>query len=778
MHPCRSPSATIFGLAAALLCAAANAADPTRERVDPAPRSTAQPLNFTRDVVPVLTKSGCNAGACHGSFQGRGGLQLSLLGFDAPFDYEVLTKASRGRRVNAALPDHSLLLLKATATVPHGGGQRITPDSEAASILRDWLAAGMPGPQSNDLAGLQIKVEPPEAVLSHAGAVGADTSGKDPAAGVPLRVVASFADGSSRDVTPWALFDIRDKTIAEVSREGIVSAQRPGKTAVTVRYLGQVASVSVSVPYGPPSEFAFPAQNFLDELAALEWKHLGVQPAPLADDATFLRRVFLDLIGTLPTPEESRKFLADTTPNKRAAVIDQLLERPEYVDYWSLKWGDLLRAHRRYVGDKGLASFNGWIRQSVRENKPLDAMTRELLTAQGNLFTNGPVAYFFIDEKVEDLAETTSQVFLGVRLQCTKCHHHPNEVWSQQDYYGLAAFFSKLEAKDSGQLGSRFGGPKSIRPSAKENPNRKPQMAVAPRVFGEPPVEASGGRQPPDSATSVTPSTSSVSTVSVLPEEPLDPRQKLADWITHRDNPFFARNFANRAWASLFGFGLVEPVDDMRATNPASLPRVLDALAQDFAAHGFDSKHLLRTICNSRVYQLAPEINPQRDADGLLFTHRGPRRLSAEVLLDAINQVTGNTENFVGQPAGTRAIALPDQTIVSQFLTTFGRPLRNSPCECARGSNSDLSQALLLANSPALHEKIIAPTGYLAERIKAGRSDDEVTDELYLGAFSRLPNDDERLAIRETIAAGPSREEAWQDIAWALLNCSEFVFNH
>ncbi|MGE0607665.1 MAG: DUF1549 and DUF1553 domain-containing protein [Pirellulales bacterium] len=778
MNPSRGISATILGLAAALLSADTKAADPTRERVEPALRPVAQPLSFTRDVVPALTKSGCNAGACHGSFQGRGGLQLSLLGFDAPFDFDVITKASRGRRINAALPDRSLLLLKATASVPHGGGQRITPNSEAAAIFRDWFAAGMPGPQPNDLEGLQIKVEPPEAVLSYAGTVGEKPSRGESGIAVPLRVVASFADGSSRDVTPWALFDIRDKTIADVSPQGIVSAQRPGKTSVTVRYLGQVASVSVSVPYGPPSEFAFPTQNFLDELAAAEWKHLGVQPASLADDGTFLRRVFLDLIGTLPTPNESRNFLADTNPNKRQAVIDQLLERPEYVDYWSLKWGDLLRAHRRYLGDKGLASFNSWIRQSVRENKPLDAMTRELLTAQGNLFTNGPVAYFFIDEKVEDLAETTSQVFLGVRLQCTKCHHHPNEVWSQQDYYGLAAFFSKLEAKDSGQLGSRFGGPKSIRPSAQENPNRKPQMSVAPRVFGEPPIQSGQERHPLGAPASDSPSALAEDTALPVANEPQDPRQKLADWITHRDNPFFARNFANRAWASLLGFGLVEPVDDMRATNPASLPRVLDALAEDFAAHGFDSKHLLRTICNSRIYQLAPEINPRRDEDGLLFTHRGPRRLSAEVLLDVINQVTGTTENFVGQPTGTRAIALPDQTIVSQFLTTFGRPLRNSPCECARGSNSDLSQALLLVNSPALHEKIVAPTGYLAERIEAGKGDDEIVDELYLAAFSRLPNDDERLAIRETIAAGPSRDEAWQDIVWALLNCSEFVFNH
>lgn len=728
-------------------------ADPTQQRILPAGQSRTEPLRFTRDVIPALTKAGCNSGACHGSFQGRGGFALSLLGFDAAFDYDVLTKSSRGRRVNVGSPGQSLLLLKPIGSVPHGGGRRISADSEVAAVLREWLSGEMREPREDDLAGLKISVNPPEAVLSVA-REGATSSEQNKLPGVPLRVTATFGDGSSRDVTPWALFDVRDKTIAEVSRLGLVTAQRSGKTAVTVRYLGQVASVSVSVPFGPQKEFEFPPQNKLDAIAAAEWKRLGVQPAPLADDATFLRRVFLDLIGTLPTENEARKFQVDTAANKRSRLVDELLARPEYVDYWSLKWGDLLRAHRRYLGDKGLASFNGWIRQSVRDNKPLDVMTRELLTAQGNLFTNGPVGYFFIDEKVEDLAETTSQVFLGIRLQCTKCHHHPNEVWSQDDYYGLAAFFSKLETKDSGTAGARFGGPKSIRASDKENPNRKPQMVVAPRVFG------------------------STQSQSQTPGVLADPRQQLADWMTKPDNPYFARNFVNRYWAALLGTGLVEPVDDMRATNPASLPALLDALSQDFVEHRFDVKHLLRTICNSRVYQLAPELNPPRDAEGTLFTHRVPRRLSAEVLLDAINQVTNTTETFVGQPVGTRAIALPDPTIASHFLNTFGRPQRNNPCECARGSNTDLSQALHLANSSALHEKILSPTGRLAERLKANRTDDEIVEELYLTALARHPTDEERLAIRETLAAGTPRDEAWQDIMWALLNCSEFVFGH
>lgn len=715
-----------------------------------------QSIQFSRDVISALTKAGCNSGACHGSFQGRGGFQLSLLGFDSKFDYDVLTKASRGRRLNLARPELSLLLLKPTGHVPHGGGRRIAADSEVAQILKTWITDGMPGPGPSDLNGLTLSVAPSELVVSNQQESISPTtpdkiSQSSSTPGTALKVTATFADGTSRDVTRWAAYDVREKLIADVSRMGVVTAHQPGKTAVQVRYLGQVAVVGVVVPYAASAEFAFAPRNYIDELALNEWKRLNVSPASMIDDAGFLRRVSLDLIGTLPTAEESERFLNDTATDKRAKLVDALLERPEYVDFWSLRWGDLLRAHRRYLGDKGLASFSGWIRQSVRENKPLDQFTRELLTAQGNLFTNGPVGYYFIDEKVEELAETTSQVFLGVRMQCTRCHHHPNEVWSQDDYYGLAAFFSRLETKDSGQQGARFGGPKSIRPTLLENPNRKPLIASAPRLFGDAVPQA---------------------------DPAADPRQHLADWITHPGNRFFARNFVNRYWAALLGRGLVEPVDDMRATNPASMPILLDALAKDFVEHHFDTKYLLRTICNSQVYQLAVELKPQRDADGQLFTHRIPRQLSAEVLLDAINQVTGSSEVFSGQPPGTRAIALPDPTIVSHFLSTFGRPLRNSPCDCARSSTPDLSQVLHLANSTALHEKLIAPTGRIAAELKSGKSDVEILNRLYLSAFSRSPTASEREAVQEALSAGSSREEAWQDILWAILNCSEFVFNH
>lgn len=717
---------------------AAEPPDPISARVTSTPANTRQ-ISFVRDVVPALTKAGCNAGACHGSFQGRGGLRLSLLGFDPEFDHEALSKASRSRRVVPTAPESSLLLTKPAGDVPHGGGRRISRESEVFAILRDWQLAGMPGGSNTELNGIKLTAQPSELVLQ-------------PNQLQSLTVQATFADGETRDVTAWALFDARESHIAEVTRTGRVTAQRPGKTAITVRYLGQVATISVAVPFSAePVAIDFQPANFLDELVLAEWQRMRVTPAALAGDEEFLRRVMLDLIGTLPTPDEVRTFVADKSADKRAKRIDSLLARPEYVDYWAMRWGDLLRSHRRYLGDKGLASFTGWLRQSLRDNKPLDVMTRELLTAQGNLYANGAVGYFFIDEKVEDLAETTAQIFLGVRMQCTRCHHHPQEVWGQDDYWGLAAFFTRLESKDSGTYGSRFGGPRSLRVTEKPSPKRPLTVAVEPRAFHEP--------LPPAAAAA-------------------DPRVWLANWMTRADNPYFARNLVNRYWAALFGRGLVDPVDDLRATNPAAMPAVLDRLAREFSDHKFDAKHLLRVICNSRVYQLASELQPSRDPDGQLCTHRVPRRFTAEVLLDAVSQITGVPEAFDGQPPGTRAIALADPSFPSMFLTTFGRPLRNNACDCARGGNPDLSQALHLVNSATLHQKVISDNGRLAALLKANKPEPEILEELYLAALSRRPRADELADIEQLLRETPTRAEGLQDLLWTLLNSSEFVFNH
>lgn len=692
-------------------------------------------VEFLRDVIPALTKSGCNAGACHGSFQGRGGFHLSLLGFNPAADYDAIVKASRGRRVSLASPAQSLILLKATAAVGHGGGKRLSHDSPAYQLLERYLAEGA-RPLREDAPQIAALVLPTRDLVLRQQETAA------------LQVTARWSDGAENDVTAWALYDARDPTAMDVSPDGRMTALRPGKTSVSIRYLGQVASVSVTTPFGESAPVDFAPNNYIDELVSAEWTRLGMAPAAPASDHEFLRRVFLDLIGTLPTPDEVRRFLASAAADKRSRLIDELLERPEYVDFWTLKWGDLLRSHRRYLGDKGLASFNGWLRRSIRENKPLDVMVRELLTAQGNLFANGPVAYFFIDQKPEELAETTAQLFLGVRLQCARCHHHPFEVWGQDDYYGLAAFFTRLETRESGDKG-RFGGMQALRAVAGDV--RPLTMLARPRLFG--------AAQP-------------------LSESPADLRLALADWIANKENPYFARNFANRYWSYMIGRGLVEPIDDMRATNPASNPALLDALAADFAAHGFDAKHLLRTICNSRIYQLAAEIAPERDADGRLFTHRAPRRLTAEVLLDAVNSAAGAAETFAGTPPGARAVALPDPNVPSDFLQIFGRPQRNSSCECARESSPDLLQALHLLNNGALNAKISHPQGRVARLLARSATDQELADELYLATLARFPTDAERQALGALLTEAPTREEGWQDLLWTLINSPEFAFNH
>lgn len=694
-------------------------------------------VSFARDVAPVLTKAGCNSGACHGSFQGRGGLQLSLLGYDPVVDYDALMKAGRGRRVNPSAPEASLLLRKALGQMPHGGGSRWEAGSPAQQIVLRYLQQGLQPPSGAEPTLRRLQVTHTSVQLA-------------PGSHHALRASAEWSDGVVRDVTGWCLFDARERLIAEVSPDGVITAQGPGLTAVTVRFAGHVAAVTVEVPLGQSAEIAdFTPVNFIDEEASRAWRRLGVTPAPRASDAEFLRRVYLDVIGTLPTPAEIRSFLQSTAPDKRSQIIGALLQRPEYVDHWSLRWGDLLRVHRRYVGDKGLASFSGWLRQSIRENKPIDVLTRELLTAQGNVFTSGPVAYYFTDEKPEDLAETTAQVFLGVRLQCARCHHHPNETWSQQDYYGLAAFFTRLEKKDTGDEG-RFGGFRSIRPVPRDVPARALATPAAPSLLGAAPDLAA------------TP----------------DWRTALAAWITSRDNPYFARSFANRYWGWLIGRGLVEPVDDLRATNPPSHPELLDRLAREFIEHGYDGRHLVRLICESATYQRASELTPTRDGDGRLLTHRVPRRLPAEVLLDAVNQACGTREAFAGQPTGTRAIALPDPTIASTFLNTFGRPLRNSPCECARGGLPDLSQTLHLLNSAALHDKVSGAESRPALLLREKATDAERLEELYLATLSRLPTAEEAATVQTLLADSPTPAEGWQDLLWALLNSAEFTFQH
>ncbi len=695
-------------------------------------------VDFIRDVAPVLTKAGCNAGACHGSFQGRGGLRLSLLGFDPKADYEALAKEARGRRVFPAAPEQSLMLRKATLAMPHGGGRRLDPDSDEYRLLRDWISRGLSAP-SDTTRVVRLHVTPTDAPLANMGRVA-------------LQVQSEWSDGQSRDATRWALYESSDDQVASVSATGHVTAHGPGQAAITVRFMGQVAAVSVSVPFAvladsPP----FQPSGFIDELVSAEWRKLGLGSSAESGDAEFLRRAHVDLTGTLPQPREVREFLASTDPAKRQKLIDSLLERPEYVEYWSLKWSDLLRVHRRALGEKGLGSFAGWIRAAMRENRPVDKMVREILAAEGNLYTSGAAAFFYIDQTPQDLAETTAQVFLGVRLQCARCHHHPFEVWSQDDYYGMAAFFAHVRRKDTGDAG-RWGGAQLVRlGGADKITHPATGRPVAPRALGQ---------------------------ASPAPEPGGDPRRVLAAWITAPENPMFARNIVNRNWGHFFGRGLVDPVDDLRATNPASHPALLDRLAADFVAHGYDLKHLIRTITTSRAYQLASEPNADRDVDGRFITHHVVRRLTAEVLLDAINQATETDERFENTPLGTRAISLPDPAVASYFLDTFGRPRRTTACECERGTRPDLAQTLHLANSPAIHQKVTAPEGRVARLIKAGKTDAEIIEEFYLATFSRHPDADELQQATRLAASAPSRQEGLEDLLWTLLNSGEFALNH
>lgn len=695
-------------------------------------------ISFKREVVPALQKLGCSAGKCHGSFSGRGGLRLSLWGSDPVMDYEGLVLQDRSRRVNPAASDRSLMLLKPTTRIPHEGGHRLIEDSPAYHLLRKWIAQGVKSPAGDEGRVVRLEIKPTEVLLQ-------------PKHSVRLQVTAHWSDGLVQEVSDWAVYDVRESAIAEVVGDGTIRGINPGRTSVTIQYMGRNEAVPVSVPYGDSTkDVAFKPLNFIDEIIVKEWRKMGVTPAPVADDYEFLRRMHLDVVGRLPLPEEIKAFVDSKDPGKRAKLVDELLARPGYVDYWTLKWGDLLRVHRRFLGDKGMWSFHDWLARSFRENKPVDQMAREMITSRGDLYSNGAVGFYFVDDKPEQLAETTAQVFLGVRMQCARCHDHPLEIWKRADYFGLANYFARITKKDNGD-GGRFGGASLLGVSAKPTKAMRPAMQMEPRAFG---TEADDK------------------------ELAGDVRQHLATWMTAKENPFFARNWVNRYWSYLMGRGLVEPVDDLRGSNPAAIPALLDALADEFEKHGYDLKHLIRTICKSRVYQLASEVKPERDAEGKFYSHRRYQRLSAQVLADAIDQATGVPEEYEGVPVGLRAVQLPDPKIRSEFLSAFGRSERASPCECASSNDPDLAQALQLLNSEAINRKITHQSGRLAKLLAGGKTDAEVVETLYLLTLSRAPSLAEREHVKAELARAPSREEGFQDLFWALLNSSKFVYQH
>jgi hypothetical protein len=696
------------------------------------------PVSFIREVVPVLTKAGCNQGACHGAAVGRGGFKLSLLGYDAAFDHKEIVQSAEGRRVVLSDPERSILLQKPSLVMEHGGGERLPAHSRGYEILRRWLEDGAPEPEAKSPIVTALEVWPTKRVLV-------------PGERQQLIVRATWNDGRTEDVTTTAQFDALNDGIASVTPAGLVTAKARGETSVMIRFGGQVAVAQVTLPYAHAEQFPdFRVNNFIDEKLLAKWKDLGLTPSPLCADEEFFRRIYLDAIGTLPAATEIKAFLADKDPNKRKKAIDKVLDRPEFIDYWALKWGDLLRINRDALQEKGMWSFYNWVRASLRDNKPVDEFARDIITAEGSTFTEGPANYYRTANNPLDWSETTAQVFLGVRIQCARCHHHPFEKWSQDDYYSLSAFFVRLGTKSSQEFGL-FGAETVVflRPSGEQTQPRK--GVVKPHPLDGPDMD-----------------------------DPFDRRRKLAEWLTAKDNPFFARNIVNRFWGYTMGRGLVEPLDDMRATNPASNPELLDALAADFIAHKYDLKHLLRMILNSRAYQLSSlkTDGNAADAANVQHTRYTIKRLTAEQLADALDLATDTREKYQGLPLGTRAIQLPDTKVRSFLLDTFGRPPRQITCECERTAQPNIAQALHLLNGDFLNKKIAAPTGRVETLLKARAPLPDVIEELYLVTLSRPPQPGETVKALDWIKKAPTEREGVEDLLWVLLNRSEFLFNH
>ena len=721
---------------------------------------------FVDHVLPVLSRSGCNQGACHASQFGKGGFKLSVFAFAPEADHLALTREWDNRRVSLVSPEDSLVLRKATLQVGHGGGRRFLPDTYAYNVLKMWVSDGAPGPvepgQSESTRIVGLGVFPHERTYR---------SGQTQ----QLRVVARYADGHLNDVTRRAAFDSLESGIASVDSDGQLAVTGSGQAAIMVRFRGQTAVSHVISPFlaTPAVARDTTGHNLIDKHVARRWERLNMRPAPRCSDAEFIRRAFLDCLGTLPRPEVVERFLASDAADKRDRLVDQILGLTGdpaldlYVDewstFWTLKFSDVLRNNRKTSGDAGMWAFHNWIRQSLRHNKPYDQFTRELITAQGSIFEHGPANFIASSRRPTDvatisdpadLAETTAQVFLGIRLQCARCHHHPFESYSQSDFYGLAAFFTRLDSKSSGTFGELgFDAVVSLAPLGAGRAMKHPRsgQVVAPRPLGGAVVDTRGV---------------------------LDIREPLVDWLVSPKNRLYSRNIVNRIWGHFLGTGIVEPVDDLRSTNPPTNPQLLDAVADDFVAHKYDLKHLMRRIMTSATYQLSSTAHPEHVNDRRFYTHYNVKRLSAEVLLDAIDHACGTHERFPGVPPGTRAIALPDPNFESYFLDTLGRPRRLTNCECERTAEPNMSQVLHLCNGEKFEKKLADKNGRLSRLVSGKRATDEIVSQLYLATFSRLPSDAEMTTCREVIGQSENRRKGLENILWALCNSREFLFNH
>lgn len=711
-----------------------------------------QPVSFVNDVVPLLTKAGCNAGVCHAKAGGgQNGFQLSLLGFEPDEDYESLVKQGRGRRIQTAAAELSLVLRKASGQTPHGGGKRFDVSSTAYQTLHRWIAEGAQATVQFDPTLVAVEIEPARAVVPRNSSL-------------QLTAVARYSNGSQRDVTQLALFETNSEAMAEVSETGRLDVQSiPGRVSVMVRYQGQAAVFTASVPLGESVDQLPASRNFVDQLVFSNLQEIGIPPSPVCDDSTFLRRVTLDIAGRLPTLDETNAFLASSEADKRDLAIDRLLRSPGYADYFANKWTSLLKNRRDDASDiTSNFAFHAWIRDSLLANVKYDQIVRELLGATGRVIDNPPVAWYKRVKKPTEQLEDVAQLFLGVRLQCAQCHHHPFERWSQDDYYSLAAFFSQVGRKPTDTRGEDI-------------------------IFHQRGVATAVN---PRSGNSLRPAALGDDVGEISPDE--DPRLRLAAWMTAADNPFFAKALVNRYWKHFMGRGLIEPEDDIRDTNPPTNPELLAALEAHFVDSGYDLKQLVRVITQSNAYQLSSDPTPVNLVDRQNYSRFYPRRLQAEVLLDSIDDLTGGRTTFANLPVGTRAIALPDNSYnkASQFLRLFGRPESASVCECERVQSSSLAQSLHLINSAEIKGKLALAGGRAAKLAAGDESHADKIRQIYLAALSREPTSREletALAYLQepvldengqAVAKQAAEKRNLQDLIWALMNTKEFIFNH
>ena len=701
------------------------------------------PISFQNQIVPIFTKLGCNGGGCHGKSGGQNGFKLSLLGFYPADDFELLRKESRGRRIFPAIPGESLLLKKANGRSPHGGGKRMETGSNEYNLLVQWIEQGMPYGADTDPYVVGIRCVPETRTM-------AQKSQQQ------IAVIATYSDGTSEDVTRMALFEPNEAEMAECSTTGLVSTlDLSGQVAIMARYQGQVATFRATVPLGADTSKMPEPVNLVDTAVFGKLKQLGIPASEICDDATFLRRVSLDIAGTLPSDEEVRTFLADASGDKRDRLIDRLLDSPAYADQFANKWNFVLRNHKENGEDTpGTMLFHQWLWGKMYDNTPYDQFVREIITASGDPQINPAVTWFRDVDSTEEQVEDTAQLFLGLRIQCARCHHHPFEKWSQDDYYGMAAFYGRV-------------GKKTI-------PNASAALRDR-RVFHNEGVATASN---PRSGKTLKPTGLGTPAYDIPADS--DPRVKLADWMSDPQNPFFAKSLVNRYWKHFFSRGIVEPEDDMRATNPPSNPELLDALASHFIQSGFDLKDLVRTICRSRTYQLSALPNDFNGNDKQNFSRYYPRRLSAEVLYDAFHQVTDTAEGFGGMPAGTKALQLADASNSTYFLQVFGQPKGDTACECERSMDANLAQSLHLLNGKEIQDKISrdgARTARFAGETE--RANEDRVKELYRWVFAREPNVEElQVATGYLKSHEANVRGGYEDIVWALINTKEFQFNH